>query len=212
ARAELVEALPPDGWAVLNLDDPQVARMAGRTAARVIGVGRSEDADIRLIAVESLGPRGVRAVVEEGGARWSLETPLVGGHQAQNALAAAAACRCLGMEWEEIQRGLREARAAQMRMELSQMRGGVLLVNDAYNANPASMEAALRTLPELSRGRRVAVLGGMLDLGPAEKSAHQEVGRQVVEAGVDLLAAVGPLGALIGESAVESGMPAEKVR
>jgi UDP-N-acetylmuramoyl-tripeptide--D-alanyl-D-alanine ligase len=134
----------------------------------------------------------------------------VGRHNAANAAAAAAAAVALGCSDQEIVRGLGEVRPVGRRLRLERLPSGVLLVDDCYNANPASMAAALRTLADLARGARAAAaLGDMLELGGAEEEAHREVGRVAVATGVALLATLGPRARLSHEAALAAGLPAE---
>ncbi|RCV54489.1 UDP-N-acetylmuramoyl-tripeptide--D-alanyl-D-alanine ligase [Marinitenerispora sediminis] len=196
AKGELVEALPgadAGGVAVLNVDDDAVIGMAARTAARVVGYGLGERADVRGRDVR-LGEDGRAAFTLQIGARSApVRLALVGEHQVHNALAVAAVAAELGMDLDDIAAALGEAGAvSRWRMEVAEGPGGVTVVNDAYNANPESMGAALRTLAALARARRsVAVLGIMAELGPAHQVEHERLGRLVAESGVDCLIAVG---------------------
>jgi UDP-N-acetylmuramoyl-tripeptide--D-alanyl-D-alanine ligase len=193
AKGELVEALPADGLAVLNADDPLVRAMAARTKARVVLFGEAEDAEVRAENVR-LGDRGQAA--------FTLRTPsgcsevtlrLYGEHHVSNALAAAAVARELGMSTEEIATALSEAGTlSRWRMEVTERPDGVTVVNDAYNANPDSMRAALRALAAMGRGRRTwAVLGEMAELGGESLVEHDAVGRLAVRLNVSKLVAVG---------------------
>jgi UDP-N-acetylmuramoyl-tripeptide--D-alanyl-D-alanine ligase len=189
AKGELVEALPADGVAVLNADDPRVAAMAARTSARVVTFGAH--ADVRAEAV----------TLDGGRARFHLVTPagtapvalrLVGAHHVGNALAAAAVAGELGGSPEAVAATLSAAvPASRWRMEVTDRADGVTVVNDAYNANPDSMAAALRALAALGRGRRTwAVLGPMRELGPETAAAHADIARLVKELGVQELVTV----------------------
>ncbi len=197
AKGELVEALPAGadgGVAILNADDGRVAAMSGRTHARVVGYGTSADADIRAEHVEA---------DERARARFTLHTPegsatvqlaVAGHHQVSNALAAAAVGIELGLSPARIADVLAATGpASKWRMEITDRPDGVTVINDAYNANPDSMKAALRALVTIGRGRRTwAVLGEMAELGDAAREAHDEIGRLVVRLNVDRLLAVGP--------------------
>ena len=202
AKGELVEALPADGWAVLNGDDRLVSAMASRTVARVatFSVGTEPaSGDLRVWA-EEIGYDALQhaafvlraAGAVDGAATVRLQ--VTGAHQVGNALAAAAVALTQGMSLEDVAAALgRAALKSRWRMELHERADGVLVVNDAYNANPDSMAAALRTLASLRRpeGRLLAVLGDMLELGPEAPAAHQEVGALAAGLGVDRLIAVG---------------------
>ncbi len=205
AKGELVEALPADGWAVLNADDQLVSAMAARTTARIAGfaVGAAPaSGDLRVWADQIGADSRQRpsftlhaAGVAEGVAAVQLQ--VTGAHQVGNALAAAAVAVSQGLEVVEVAAALSRATArSQWRMELSERPDGVLVVNDAYNANPDSMAAALRTLAALRRpdGRLLAVLGDMLELGPGAAAQHRGIGRLAAELGIDRLIAVGDHG------------------
>ncbi|MFD5125038.1 UDP-N-acetylmuramoyl-tripeptide--D-alanyl-D-alanine ligase [Streptomyces sp. NPDC058385] len=193
AKGELVESLPADGTAILNADDPLVRAMASRTKARVLLFGEGADADVRAENVR---------LTENGQPSFSLRTPsgcsdvtlrLYGEHHVSNALAAAAVAHDLGMSVEEIALALSEAGTlSRWRMEVTERPDGVTVVNDAYNANPESMRAALRALAAMGRGRRTwAVLGHMAELGDEALAEHDAVGRLAVRLNVSKLVAVG---------------------
>ncbi|MFD7182399.1 UDP-N-acetylmuramoyl-tripeptide--D-alanyl-D-alanine ligase [Streptomyces sp. NPDC056637] len=193
AKGELVESLPADGTAILNADDPLVRAMASRTKARVLLFGEAADADVRAENVR---------LTENGQPSFSLRTPsgcsdvtlrLYGEHHVSNALAAAAVAHDLGMSVEEIALALSQAGTlSRWRMEVTERPDGVTVVNDAYNANPESMRAALRALAAMGRGRRTwAVLGHMAELGDEALAEHDAVGRLAVRLNVSKLVAVG---------------------
>ena len=188
AKGELVEALPADGVAILNADDPLVAAMASRTVAKVVTFGEAAGADVRATGV-TLDERG-RATY----AMNSLEVRLAvsGRHQVSNTLAAAAVALQLGLAPAEVAAALGEVGiASSRRMDVFDRADGVTVIDDSYNANPSSTAAALRALATIGQGRRtVAVLGYMAELGEFERSGHEEVGRLAAELGVDRLIAV----------------------
>jgi UDP-N-acetylmuramoyl-tripeptide--D-alanyl-D-alanine ligase len=194
AKGELVEALPADGVAILNIDDPHVAAMAQRTAARAVTFGLAGDADILAtdISLDELGRAAFRLTMPGGSADVRLR--LHGRHHVPNALAAAAIAAELGLGVAAISGALSTATArSSKRMELHERPDGVLVVNDAYNANPDSTRAALEALKHLmSRGRRgFAVLGYMAELGDIADASHAEAGLLAARAGVTGLIAVG---------------------
>jgi UDP-N-acetylmuramoyl-tripeptide--D-alanyl-D-alanine ligase len=208
AKGELVEALPPDGTAVLNADDPQVAAMAERTVAGVVRFGLGPPADVRAGGVE---------LDAEGRARFLLHTPAgsapavlpaPGEHLVGCALAAAAAAHVLGVGPADAAAGLATAALSPMRMQVLRRPDGLTVVNDAYNANPSSMAAALKTLAALGRpgGRTVAVLGEMAELGPAAAAEHDRIGRLATRLGIDRLVGVGELGRVLVNAARMEGM------
>jgi UDP-N-acetylmuramoyl-tripeptide--D-alanyl-D-alanine ligase len=193
AKGELPAALPADGVAILNADDQRVVAMAGRTRARVVTFGRSADADIRAEQVTSdvLGRPGFRLVTPAGSAPVQLQ--LYGQHNVHNALAAAAIAAELGMPVADIAAGLSAAEArSRWRMEVTRLPDGVTVINDAYNANPDSVRAALAALNVMARDRRAfAVLGHMTELGSDADRLHEEVGAAAAAAGLAGLIVVG---------------------
>lgn len=193
AKGELVEALPEDGVAVLNADDPLVRAMATRTKARVVLFGESGEADVRAenVTLTDGGQPSFRLHTPSGASDVTMR--LYGEHHVSNALAAAAVAHELGMSAEEIATALSEAGSlSRWRMEVTERPDGVTVVNDAYNANPESMRAALRALVAMGKGRRTwAVLGKMAELGDEALAEHDAVGRLAVRLNVSKLVAVG---------------------
>jgi UDP-N-acetylmuramoyl-tripeptide--D-alanyl-D-alanine ligase len=208
AKGELVEALPSDGTAVLNADDPRVRRMASRTSARSVTYGFAEDGDITAEAVQSAGPDGMRFTLRAGGTRTAVAIPTLGRLAVHNALAAGAVGLAAGMTLDEITAGLARGWAAPHRAELVRA-GGVTIVDDSYNASPASVTAALELLGGLP-GRRVAVLGEMLELGDGDVRGHRAVG-EAAAAVVELLVVVGSGAAPVAEAARDAGLAADRV-
>jgi UDP-N-acetylmuramoyl-tripeptide--D-alanyl-D-alanine ligase len=186
AKSELPAALPPDGTALLNADDPRVRAMAAVTQASVKLFGRSEDAAVRAtgVTVDGSGRPAFTLTTPSGSAPVRLR--LRGEHNVSNALAAAAIADTLGVAAADIAARLSAAEArSKWRMEVTERPDGVTVINDAYNANPEAMRAALATLRIIARGRRAfAVLGYMTDLGPDEVPLHEQLGRDA--AGADL--------------------------
>jgi len=199
AKSELPAALPPDGWALLNADDPRVRAMAAVTQAEVMLFGRSDEAGIRAtgVTVDETGRPAFTLVTPSGSAPVRLR--LRGEHNVSNALAAAAVADRLGRPAADIAAGLSAAEArSKWRMEVTERPDGVTVINDAYNANPEAMRAALSTLQIIARGRRAfAVLGYMTDLGPEEVPAHEQLGRDAAGAGLAGLIVVGDAAAPI---------------
>jgi UDP-N-acetylmuramoyl-tripeptide--D-alanyl-D-alanine ligase len=213
AKGELVEALPAaadGGVAVLNADDPNVAAMAARTGARVVttSVGPGRDAGVRAadISLDGLGRASFCLIMDRATANVRLR--LHGRHHVANALAAAAVAAELGMDVTAIADALSAATArSRKRMELHERRDGVLVVNDAYNANPDSTRAAIEALAHLtSNGRRgIAVLGYMAELGDIEAQSHEEAGRLAAQAGAAVIVAVGAGAAPVLDGARATG-------
>jgi UDP-N-acetylmuramoyl-tripeptide--D-alanyl-D-alanine ligase len=201
AKAELVEALPPEGVAILSADDPLVAAMAARTPARAVTFGRSPSADWRARDIEL--DDGARATFTLDSAYGDavVRVPVPGLHNVGNALAALAATVESGVTLTDAIAGLEHATVSRWRLELQRV-GGVRVLNDAYNANPTSMAAALRTLSRLpTGGRRWAVLGTMAEIGATSQREHRRIGAVVAELGIDGLITVGPVAADIREAA-----------
>lgn len=193
AKGEIVEALPADGTAVLNADDPLVAAMAARTGAGVRTFGAAGDVAWRALELDELG----RATFELGHAgEWhAVRLQQTGAHQVLNAAAAAAMALAVGLPLGQVATALGAATdTSPMRMEVHERADGLLVVNDAYNANPASMQAALEALVAIGArrgGRTIAVLGEMRELGPTAYDDHVGVGRAAAALGVDVVVAVG---------------------
>lgn len=199
-KAALVEALPPEGVAVLNADDPRVAGMAAACRGRAVTVGEAESADLRVTDVEQTED-GLRFAVE--GVRFEL--PVLGRHQAMLAAAAAAVANEFGLTTSEAAEALRAFRPPKMRLGLRRA-GDVLVLDDAYNANPASMAAALNLLAVWPDRRKVFFCGEMRELGNASAQAHADLGKLAVEAGVARLVCVGDLGERTALTAIAAGL------
>jgi UDP-N-acetylmuramoyl-tripeptide--D-alanyl-D-alanine ligase len=203
AKGELPEALPADGVAILNADDPRVLAMADRTQARVVTFSCAPEPDARGAAVraadvrlDDLGRPSFTLLTPEGSAPVTMR--LHGAHNVPNALAAAALARELGLDLDGIADGLRAAVArSRWRMEVRQRRDGVTVINDAYNANPESVRAALDALVHLTQassgqgGRGFAVLGHMAELGDTSRASHEDIGEYAARLSVAGLVAVG---------------------
>ena len=213
AKGELVEALPPDGVAVLNADDPIVAAFASRTRARVLSFGVATGADVRAedVVLDDIGQASFTLIGPDGSER--IELPIIGEHMAWNALAAAAVGIALGLSVGECASGLKDARLSAWRMELIEGAGGVRILNDAYNANPSSMAAALKAARWMARdGRSIAVLGEMAELGDMSHAEHERVGEIVARLGIDHLLVVGPGAVGIAVGAEREGVEPERIR
>jgi UDP-N-acetylmuramoyl-tripeptide--D-alanyl-D-alanine ligase len=203
AKGEIVEALPASGTAVLNADDPLVRAMATRTEATVVTFGVDGDVRWRDLTLDDLGRPSFELGHDE---EWSRVTLLeTGAHQVANAAAAAAMAVAAGVPWDVVVDTLAQARSlSPWRMALHERSDGLVVVNDAYNANPASMTAALDALAaigERSGRRTVAVLGEMLELGATATEDHEAVGAHAARLGIDVLLAVGDAAGAIAEGA-----------
>jgi UDP-N-acetylmuramoyl-tripeptide--D-alanyl-D-alanine ligase len=208
AKAELVEALPPSGVAVLAADDPRVRAMADRTRASTLTYGFAKDADIRATDVRSEGFSGMAFWLHVDGEELPVRIPALGALAVHNALAATAVGRAAGLSTASIVDGLAAGWSAPHRAQLSVV-GGVALVDDAYNASPGSMRAALELLAGLP-GRRIAVLGEMRELGEATAAGHREVGAAAAVV-CDLLVVVGGAATGIADGAIAAGLDPDSI-
>jgi UDP-N-acetylmuramoyl-tripeptide--D-alanyl-D-alanine ligase len=204
-KAELVQALPPapEGVAILNFDDPWVRRMEEKTKARVFFYGLSREANLWADNVMGLGLEGIRFRLHYQGETLYVRIPLIGRHSVHTALRAAAIGLTEGMNWQEILEGLNQGHT-QLRLAAVRSQTGALLLDDTYNASPESMLAALNLLSELD-GRKVAVLGDMLELGPYERSGHEMVGLRAAQV-ADVLLTLGERAQIFAEAARRAGM------
>jgi len=203
-KSELPQSLPTDGTAILNFDDPWVRKMEEKTRARVFFYGLSSEADLWADEIQGLGLDGIRFRLHYQNETLHAHIPLIGRHSVHTALRAAAAGLVEGLTWQEIFEGLHQGHT-QLRLVAVRSKTGALLLDDTYNASPESMLAALNLLDELE-GRKVAVLGDMLELGPYEKQGHEMVGLRAARV-ADVLLTLGPRGRLIAAAAQRSGLP-----
>ena len=210
AKGELVEALPPEGLAVLNADDPYVAEMAVRTVASTITFGEHPAARVRAedVELDDCGRPSFTLLADGVSARVALQ--VVGEHHVSNALAVAAVCVGVGMSVPEVAAGLAAARALSGgRMAVTARPDGVVVIDDAYNANPESVRAGLKALVSLARSRpgarSWAVLGHMAELGDRSVEEHDAIGRLAVRLRIDRLVAVGADAAMIHAGAGHEG-------
>ena len=216
AKAELLEALPPaadGGLAILNADDERVRGMAGRTKARTTTYGFADDADVRAVSVDSLGLDGMRFRLLTPAGERAVAIPALGRLAVHNALAAAAAGLAAGLSLDDVVPGLSAPSRAAHRSIVIRA-GGVVLVDDSYNAAPGSMLAALELLAGLPADRRIAVLGEMRELGDAHDAAHLEIGAaagRVLDALVVVDGEPGGRARGIVDGALAAGMPSGSV-
>ena len=208
-KGELVEALPASGIAVLNADDDATPILAARTAARVLTVGAAPGADVMLEGLVLDAELRPRFTLVSPWGPLALALAVRGAHQAQNAAMAATVALALGVAAESVAAGLAVATTASWRMELATSPGGIVVLNDAYNASPSSMRAALESFAGLApSGRRIAVLGDMLELGEHSEAEHAALGTLAASVGVDLLVAVGPHSEVTAAHAERAGVVA----
>ena len=209
-KAELIQSLPPapEGVAILNYDDPLVRVKASLTKARIFFYGLDAKADLWADQIEGQGLEGIRFRLHYRNETIYLRVPLIGRHSVHTVLRAVAVGLAEGLTWQEIVNGLRFGRA-QLRLVVVRTESGALLLDDTYNASPESCLAALNLLDDLD-GRKIAVLGDMLELGPYEAIGHEMVGARAAEV-VDELVTVGELGHLIAAAARQAGLKDEHI-
>ncbi|HNV71660.1 MAG TPA: cyanophycin synthetase, partial [Candidatus Ozemobacteraceae bacterium] len=205
AKAEMLELMPESGFAVLPGDDPFLPTLKSRSRAQVVTFGFGTGCDLRGVDVR-MGPDGIDLVVEQRLRRFPLHLQLLGKHNALNALAALALFASCGHDLEEGVAAMAEFRPVAARMESHEIEG-MRIILDCYNANPSSMKLALEYLA-ICRGRRVAVLGDMRELGSVSEDLHREIGRHVCRQKLDVLVAVGDQAQFIAEAAIQEGMDA----
>ena len=208
-KSELVQVLPPapEGVAILNYDDERVLAMAHQTRASVFTYGLDPQADLWADEIESMGLEGIRCRMHYRGEDFYLTAPLIGRHSVYTLLRSAAAALCLGFNWAAIFDAFKNSQL-QLRITTVQTASGALLLDDTYNASPDSTLAALNLLADLD-GRKVAVLGDMLELGQYEEDGHQRIGIRAAEV-ADELVFVGQRTKTSLNAALEAGFPANK--
>ena len=213
AKAELLDHLPEDGAVVLNADDEYFDYLAARAQCRVVAFGASPKAAVRAanVRTDEKGGTSFGLILPGKSRQTEVRIRTQGQHNVSNALAAAAVGYALGLSGAAIAEGLSKFRPAAMRSQISQSHG-VQVINDCYNANPASMKAAIQLLAELGRGKRsIAALGDMLELGADTKRLHREVGAFLAAQGIGHLLACGALGRELAEGARQAGMASERI-
>ncbi|NLW07113.1 MAG: UDP-N-acetylmuramoyl-tripeptide--D-alanyl-D-alanine ligase [Clostridia bacterium] len=210
AKGEMLQSLPADGLAVLNGDDEWCRRLALGCPCQVLFYGLHSKVDIGASDVVNLGLEGTAFTAVLAGQRYPARIPVPGLHNVYNTLAALAVGHYLGLEPAVMLKSIADWPFEDLRQELRPGPGGCLVFNDAYNANPESMQAALKTLAGLP-GRKVAVLGDMYELGPETAELHRQIGRLAAELDLYRLITVGKLAREIAAGALAAAMPAERV-
>ena len=210
AKGELFISLPADGVALINADDPEIKALPVANGVRKIFFGTAQEADIRADRVAVLNGT-VRFDLVIAGVTRQVVLPLPGRHNVANALAAAAAASVLGVGLNEIVAGLEAFQPCPGRMELLELPGHIVVLEDSYNANPLSVRAALDALHDLSSpGRRIAVLADMLELGPSAPDLHHQIG-EIASERSDWLLTYGPLAEHIAQGARDAGMAQDRI-
>lgn len=213
AKGELFAGLKAWGRLVVNADDKRVRGIARRCSQKKITFGRNPKAEVRGTRLRSLGERGMAFTLQIGGNAARVRIRGLGAHNVQNALAAAGMAHAAGVRFKEIVAGLESFAPFEKRLQVQRLSGGIRLVNDAYNANPSSVLAALETLRQMDHShKKVVILGDMLELGTQSVAAHQAIGRQVARLGFDALLAVGDFAETLVAAAWQAGMSKKKAR
>lgn len=207
AKGELLDYLPSDGVAVLNADDAYFEYLSRRANARIVSFGESPSADIRAVSsgIDATGCCTFEVKTQKG--EFNVRIPVPGEHNIKDALAAIAVGEELDITHDAIRDALAGFKPPEKRSNVVPTRGGFVVIDDTYNASPASVHSAVKTLAMMEGNRKIAVLGDMLELGEHAAAAHLEVGRAVKETGIDMLVVVGQLAKLIARGAIDAGMP-----
>jgi UDP-N-acetylmuramoyl-tripeptide--D-alanyl-D-alanine ligase len=210
AKYELIEALPPNGTAILNADDEYVSQFGRDFKGRVITYGTTATAELRAENVVSLGAEGSSFQIVAGSERIPATLPLVGEHNILNALAAVAVGLSQSLKLSEAVSALATLRPAEKRGQVVQL-GNITVINDCYNSNPKALQAMVDSMAAMNAARRIVVAGEMLELGPAAAEMHRAAGRHIGERKIDVLLGVRGLAQAMVDSARESGISAEFV-
>ena len=206
AKCEIFPHLKRDGLAVLNGDDPLLASLEGTLAQRTVFVGEGEGLDYTARDLSSDGAGHLFCRVKTPRSQFEANIPALGSHMIYPTLMAAAAAEALGMAPDEIVRGIGAFLPTKMRMNIVRCKGDIVILNDAYNANPQSMRAAAAVLGDAQGRRKVAVVGDMKELGPGSEQFHRAVGGYFAQSGADRLIAIGELARFMAEGAQEAGL------
>jgi UDP-N-acetylmuramoyl-tripeptide--D-alanyl-D-alanine ligase len=210
-KGELFRRMRRDGTILVNQDDPRILDLASEFPGQKITFGVEHTADVMAKEIQFRGSEGISFTLISGGEKMKIFLPLLGRHFVPNALCAIAVARFFGIEMKKAKEALEHFKPFPMRMEIHHLKGGKTLINDAYNANPQSMALALETLVEVKgKGRAIAVLGDMLELGDFTEEAHRELGEKVGRLSIDLLITLGEESPIVAESAIRFGLPPER--
>ena len=218
AKGELFAGMRPEAVRVVNCDDPLVVALARADRGRQIGFavtprGRRHNPAVRVTRQRNLGEAGMRFTLHLGDWSQRFTVPLHGAHNVSNCAAAAAIAHAASIQPEAIVRGLQRYTPVDKRLVVSELAGGLRVVNDAYNANPASMAAGLRTVAAFGSGcRHLAALGDMLELGPDSEQLHRQIGALVADLGYEYLAVTGAQAGAVADAAIRAGLEAQRVR
>ena len=212
-KGELFRRMRRDGTILVNQNDPHVIDLASEFSGQKITFGVEKSADVMAKEIRLRGAEGTSFKLILEGEEIGIALPLLGRHFVPNALSAIAVASLFGIEVNKAKEALERFRPFPMRMEIVHLEGGKTLINDAYNANPRSMDLALETLAEMKgKGRAIAVLGDMLELGDFTEEAHQQLGEKIKELSIDLLLTMGEKAPLVVESAIRHGFEPKRTR
>lgn len=212
AKAELFQTMSAAATAVVNSDDSRIVARAERYGSRQISFGLQHPADVTAKHIEDRGPQGMSFDLCIGEATLPVQVSTVGEHNVMNALAAAAAVAALKERLEIIPNGLKGFTNLSLRQEVTRVKGGIAVINDAYNANPVSMAAALRTFARLKgTARGIVILGDMLELGPQARMLHRNLGMQVAQAAASHLLLLGEYAPEVSAGAIDAGFSPEAI-
>lgn len=211
AKGELLDHLPADGAAILNADDAYFDYLVRRANCRVVSFGESPNATVRAVSsgIDTKGCCHFEVMTPTGS--FDVHIPVPGEHNIKDALAAIAVGEELKIGHDDIRGALAGFKAPEKRSNVIPSRRGFIVIDDTYNASPASVKSAVKTLSMMEGDRKIAVLGDMLELGDHGIEAHLEIGRTAKECGIDMLVAVGELAKLIARGAIDAGMPISAV-
>jgi UDP-N-acetylmuramoyl-tripeptide--D-alanyl-D-alanine ligase len=211
-KGELWDTMRPDGVIVANQDDVNVMKLAEGYPGKGVTFGLEVPSDVMARGIHIEGEKGTRFTLSLKGEEVEVTLPMMGISSLYNALAGTAVATVFGVQLEQIKERLERVKPFPMRMEIIRLEGGTTIINDAYNANPRSMELALKALSEVrGAGRGIAVLGDMLELGQFSGEAHARIGEKVVSFGVDLLFTLGESAEIIAKKAREMGLNEDHV-
>jgi UDP-N-acetylmuramoyl-tripeptide--D-alanyl-D-alanine ligase len=212
-KGELFQGMKKNGMIIVNRDDPRVVDLASRFSGQRITFGIEYPADVMAKEIRLRSAEGTSFILRIEGEEVEITLPFFGRHFVPNALSAIAIASLFGIEVMEAKEALESFHPFPMRMEIVHLEGGRTVINDAYNANPRSMELALETLAEVKgKGRAIAVLGDMLELGSFTEEAHQQLGQKVDELSIDLLLTLGEEAPVVAESAIRHGLSPERAK
>lgn len=210
AKMELFENFPVDGIAVLNGDDDLLWGLKERLSLKTEYFGTGKDIDFKAANVKTVGQQGISYQVINKDKVYAFELSVLGRHNVYNSLAAIAVGRLFGLDFQEMQEALKDFESGDMRLNVLTTQDGLTIIDDAYNASPDSMKAALTVLKDMQGNRKIAVLGDMLEMGNYAEQAHREVG-QAVAGNIDFLITRGHASRWIGEGARAAGMPKSSI-